>query len=177
LQAFDERGINSGSPSQERRMSVTVEERKKEFLTALDETRAHSEAALAGIDSDRMIYPESGWRVKDLIAHIAAWEAEVVNSLYAYGRGKEYSILGFTTDEAYNAVISERNRNTPIDDIRAQWTIARFRLKAAIQAISSERFDGLVMCPWKKYSGIDGIVRDMVNHENEHIHDILAKGN
>lgn len=141
----------------------------------LDESRAKTRAALENINPEKVIYAASGWRVKDILAHLMAWELEVSTSIRAYTDGKQYTIPGFTTDDAYNEVLFERYKQTPITQIRANWDAVRAGMVSAIRAIPAERFDGQIMCPWKKYSKIDGIVRDMVNHEAEHLHDILNK--
>ena len=141
----------------------------------LDESRAKTRSALEGVDSEKVIYAESGWRVKDILAHLTAWEVEVTTSIRAYNEYKEYTIPDFTSDDDYNEMIFRRYYYTPVAQTLADWEAVRAGLISAIRAIPPERFDGQIMCPWKKYSAIDGIVRDMVNHEAEHLHDILNK--
>ena len=149
--------------------------RKRQLLQQMDETRASTEVALSGIDRFCVIYAESGWRVKDLMAHLAAWENQVATSIEAYSGGAKYTIPDFTTDDVYNEWVFQQNWDTPIKQIQANWSGARERLKRAIDSIPDERFDGQIMCPWKLYSAIDGIVSDMINHEAEHLHDILTR--
>lgn len=141
----------------------------------LDESRDKTRLALDGMDGEKIIYAESGWRLKDIIAHLTAWELEVTTSIRAYNEGKEYTIADFTSDDAYNAVIFQRYHETPFAQTEADWGAVRAGLISAMRAIPAGRFDGQIMCPWKLYSAIDGIVRDMVNHEADHLKDILNK--
>jgi hypothetical protein len=159
----------------ERLMTVEIEDRKIQLLQALEDARARNVAAIESIDPELVIYGESGWRVKDLVAHVAVWENEVVTSIEAYNEQREYSIPGFTSDDDYNAEAFRQHRALPNEQVEAMWEAARERFENAIRAIPDDRFDGQIMCPWKKYSGIDGLVRDMVHHEAHHINDILSK--
>jgi len=155
-------------------MTTRVDEQKETFRRMLAESRAKFEAALRDMDPQQVVYAESGWRVKDIIAHITAWELEVTTSLRAYNEGREYTIPGYTTDDAYNADIFRQYQHRPMEQLRADWGAVRAGMVAAIRAIPATRFEGQIMCPWNKYSAIDGIVRDMVNHEAEHLDDILS---
>jgi hypothetical protein len=146
---------------------------KDDLRRKLDDSREKTRAALSGIDPQKVVYADTGWRVKDLIGHLLAWELEVTTSLRAYAAGKEYVIPGFTNDEVYNASVYERYRDVPFDQLRADWEAVRAGMISAIRAIPPERLDGQIMCPWKLYSDLNGIVRDMINHEAEHLQAIL----
>jgi hypothetical protein len=154
---------------------MDIDQHKAQLIKQLDDSRASTVEALNDVDPQQVVYTEAGWRVKDIIAHLTAWEAEVVLSIQAYNRGGEYAIPGYVSDDAYNEVMFRRYQNDSTTQIWADWEFARSKFKAAIQALPPERFDGQIMCPWKKTSGIDGIVRDMINHEAEHLHDIINR--
>ena len=51
------------------------------LLGLLDETRIETRAALGRLADNPVVYPDSGWRVKDVLAHVAAWEDEAARSL------------------------------------------------------------------------------------------------
>lgn len=151
-----------------------VDREKSDFIRRLDESRSATKSSLKGVDPEQLIYAESGWRVKDLIAHLTTWEREVITSLKAFRDGAEYRIPDFISDDLYNEQIFRRYQNTSTDQIYADWDTIRSEFKSAIQAVPAERFNGQVMCPWGLYSGILGIVNDMIGHEAEHLHDIQA---
>jgi hypothetical protein len=154
-------------------MNANVESEKKHFWRMLDESRQKTLAALQGVDPRLMVYPEGGWRVQDVIAHLTAWEMEVATSLRAHATGKSYAIVGFTDDDSYNDQVFRRTKDAPKEQIYADWDAIRAAFKTAIRSIPSARFDKLILCPWNKKSTIDGIVKDMINHEAEHLQDIL----
>jgi hypothetical protein len=148
---------------------------KEDLRRVLDDSREKTRLALKGMDGEKVIYAESGWRLKDIIAHLMAWELEVTTSIRAYNDGKEYTIPNFTSDDDFNETLFERYYAAPFAQIQADWGGARAGLISAMWAIPEARFGGQIMCPWKLYSPIGGIVRDMVNHEAEHLKDILNK--
>ncbi len=148
---------------------------KQDLRRMLDDSREKTRLALTGIDGDKIIYAESGWRLKDIIAHLMAWELEVTTSIRAYNGGREYTIPDFTSDDDFNETLFKRYYESPFAQLQADWGAVRAGLISAMWAIPEARFDGQIMCPWKLYSAIDGIVRDMVNHEAEHLKDILNK--
>jgi len=152
-----------------------IDEQKANFRRLLDESRAETEVVLMGADPDQVIYAESGWRVKDIIAHLTAWERAVMTSIRAYHDGAAYTIPGYTTDHAYNEQIFQQYRDAPFQQLQLDWAATRAGLIAAMRALTDEQWEGEIMCPWKLTSRIDGIVRDMINHETEHRHDIRSK--
>ena len=48
-----------------------------------------------------------------LVAHIAAWEQEMLRSLQAYAQDGEYQILDFQGDDAFNADAYLQYRDEP----------------------------------------------------------------
>ncbi len=156
-------------------MTTSIDDQKDTFRQLFDDCRAETEAILMGADPQQIIYADGGWRVKDIIAHVTAWEREVMTSIRAYSDGAAYTIADYTTDHAYNDLVFRRDYDLTFQQIQMEWAAVRAGLTAAIRAIPNERWDGQIMCPWHLASTIDGIVRDMINHETEHRHDIRSK--
>jgi hypothetical protein len=154
-------------------VSTNIDDEKKRLSKWLDETREKTAAALKGIDPNLMIYADAGWRVKDIIAHLTAWEVEVTTSVRAYASGRSYSIFNYEDDDTYNKQAYLNSRDMPAGQIFGDWAAIRAGLKTAIRAIPPARFGGEIMCPWHETSTIEHIVKDMVNHEDEHLQDIL----
>ena len=156
-------------------MTPDVNDQKDNFRRLLEECRAETEAVLMGADPERVVYDESGWRVKDLIAHLTSWEREVITSIRAYNDNAIYSIADFSSDDSYNEKVFRRDYDVPFQQLQMDWTAVHARFISAILSIPAERWDGQIMCPWHLTSSIEGIVRDMINHEAGHRHDIRSK--
>lgn len=153
---------------------MTPEETRKHLFVRLDETRQQTVHRLKAVDPLRVIYPEMGWRVKDIIAHLTAWEVEVATSLRAYAGGKAYQIENFPGDDIYNDRMFRKYYDLSAEDIFDDWDAVRAGFKSSIRAIDPEYLDGQILCPWGKYSSLTGIVDDMIAHEQEHLQNILG---
>ena len=63
---------------------------KQALLEELDSARADLLSAIEGLDEEMMLRPgvEGIWSIKDVLAHVTAWESELVTALnQAQGRG------------------------------------------------------------------------------------------
>lgn len=82
------------------------------------------------------------WSVKDIVAHIAAWEAEAANRLEMITSGRESEIAYVEDDEVdeWNSRAVAERRTASWEEVLAELTEARERLLRAILALSEERF-------------------------------------
>lgn len=78
---------------------MDIDQHKAQLIKQLDDSRASTVEALNDVDPQQVVYTEAGWRVKDIIAHLTAWEAEVVLSIQAYNRGANmlFRVMSRTT--------------------------------------------------------------------------------
>ncbi len=147
-------------------------ELKIRLLGLLDDTRRGMLAALESASYDQVIYPESGWRVKDILGHITFWEEEAARSLRAYGQGESYTLPDYVDLETANSRDIEKRKDYSAGQIRADWLVARESLKAALATLSPDKLAGQMVCPWKALSTVERLIGDMANHEREHTEDI-----
>lgn len=157
-------------------MSTDNTELKTRLLDLLDDARRGMLAALESVSYDRVIYPKSGWRVKDILGHITFWEEEAARSLHAYGQGSSYILPDYTDLETSNMQDVEKRKNYSAGQIRADWLVARERLKAALATLPPDKLDGQMLCPWKALSTVERLIIDMVDHERDHTEDIRRAG-
>jgi hypothetical protein len=121
------------NPTKEKIMNDDVHEEanlpqnKEELLARIDEEWKLLEAVISGIGADRMLTPKfGGWSVKDILAHITAWERFMcLNYLQheaaheAFGLSpKEFESL---EEDGFNAIIYERNRDRVLKDVRSDF--------------------------------------------------------
>lgn len=152
--------------------------RKSELLDTLSATRAELLAALDGLTPDQMILPgvTGIWSVKDILAHLVAWEAEVVTALNQ----------------------AQQNRRMPsiiaIEDID-EWNEEQYYINSArsLEAILSDfegvhkmlcrmvtDFDERALTDGRRYPWMEGeplwllIEETVILHEQEHASEIRA---
>ena len=143
----------------------------KEKLTArLTETHHALQGLLEGVDLEILVYPDSGWRIRDILGHIAIWDWEIVKSLRAFLAGDKYIISDIEEDESeFNekGVIEQQALST--GQIVSDWKESRADLLAVINEIPADRFPGDLVYPWGDERGsISRLVEYFIEHDEEH---------
>jgi hypothetical protein len=102
---------------------------KSELLTVIKTERASLESALAKFaeaqKSETLL--ENGWRVEDLMAHIAAWERVGYDIVQAARDGeplKTYVSKVFESIDDFNAQAYEANKDKSLHEIEAKFQAA-----------------------------------------------------
>ena len=151
---------------------------KATLLKTLTETRAAWEALLAQIDEEQMQKPgvAGKWSVKDVIAHVASGESEIVPVL----RTLTGSDLWNLSDDERNEIEYQQNKDRPLNDIvneeRQTYTV----LLEVVQQLSDEDLNDPhyfknMPQEWKPWQLIAG---DSFKHYQDHmpsLRDWLAK--
>ena len=101
-------------------------------------------AALRQFDDSEMTAedPQTGWSIKDHLAHLAAWEAGVVEVLRY---GDRAAAMGLSENEWFelsmdqiNDVIYERNKGRSLNEVRAHLDQAHTGMVSAVSDLSDE---------------------------------------
>lgn len=134
---------------------------KSQFITTLKETREEWEALLAQIGEARM--EQSGatgkWSVKDVIAHVAWCEREMVPVMRSHVvAGSE---LWDLSDYERNEIVYQRNRDRSLHEVMSNEQQAYTNLFAAAQTLNEEdlndprRFKHMPQdwIPWQLFAG------------------------
>jgi len=103
---------------------------KAEMIRQEDEAWARFETVVESLSEEQALepgyYPDDGWSVKDLVAHIGSWMAEASNMLERIRFGT-YAPDTRDTDDL-NKQFYEANRDLPLDVVRAECQSARVRI-------------------------------------------------
>jgi|SRR5579884_3609587 hypothetical protein len=137
---------------------------------AREEMRAVADLSLA----NEVVYRDSGWQVRDVIAHVAAWEDEAARSLEAFLEGESYHIPGFVSDDVYNRQNRDRWANADVAEVWVAWEAARARLKDALGRFDVAAAAGELVAPWGARGTVHMVIREMAQHEREHAADVRA---
>ena len=100
---------------------------KQALLDNIHAGRQRLETTLARVDAGQMVQPgaEGVWSVKDILAHIAYWEEELIGWLETAQRGEVPADLaaGFTDEgvDRQNAAVYQQHRDRPLDEVLADF--------------------------------------------------------
>lgn len=146
---------------------------KIELLTALDESREHFLETIDDLPDSALL--ESGvndqWSIKDILAHLAMWEAELVKLLWQTKQGKTPNTAHFISDsvDELNAKWYQLNRERTLERIledfhgvrnqTIQW-VEDFSENDLLDTNSFDWLDGTPLWQW--------IANDSYEHEGEH---------
>jgi hypothetical protein len=141
---------------------------KNRLLDRLSEAHHAVEATLDNVHLETPVHNDTGWRVRDILGHIATWDREAARSLRAYRAGSEYIIPDFDEDEYNHRAVSEQ-RKLSVGQILEEFEGAYNELRTAIQEMPDDRFPGDLLYPWGDERGdIATLVEYMIEHADEH---------
>ncbi len=152
---------------------MALEERRR-LVELLTQTHTTTDALLDGINLELRVYPDSGWRIRDILGHIATWDREVAKSLIAFRNGEEYAIPDHDED-AFNAqdILSQQGLSS--EAVYDEWEQSRVVFKEAVLQIPLEFYPGDLLYPWGDERGtIAHLVETMVEHDGEHRDEIAT---
>ena len=151
-------------------------EEKKRLIDRLTEAHHALHRMLDEVDLEIPVYKDSGWRVRDIVGHVATWDREVATSLRAYQEGAEYIIPDLDEEEVdYNKKAVQEQRKLSVEQLLGEFQQAHDEFRNAIQDIPEDRFPGDLLYPWGEERGdITTLVEYMIDHAVEH-RDEIAK--
>ncbi len=143
-----------------RRLLGRLELERKQLLRNIEYCRIR--------DIERPFIAE--WSLKDIVGHLASWEAEVVTALRELREGKRPGLLSFdsATIDDWNHDHVERKRDLDFSSVLQQLRNGRLRLLEEIANVTDEELtsDGTVS---------NRLILSVIDHERAHWHEIAAK--
>ncbi len=147
---------------------------KRELLEEVRASRAELLAALEGLSDDVLMRPgvEGIWSIKDILAHLVAWEAELVTALSRrlsprYKDAPE--ILNIEDIDEWNAEQYHLNARKPVSIIMADFHGVHKHLLGAIEKLDEKLLDDPLRFEWMEGEPLAYLVLESaVWHEREH---------
>ena len=151
--------------------------RKTDLLRELKDARAALRAALDGLSGDELLRPGAVgiWSIKDTLAHITAWEAELVTALNQAQNGQAPSMMSIEDIDEWNEEQYHVSAGRPLEAILSD-------LEGVFKMVLSmvEDYDERDLTDGRRYPWMEGeplaylIEENAYLHEREHAEDILA---
>ena len=146
---------------------------KDEILDALEDERENLIDAIEGLSDEDML--ESGvvgdWSIKDILAHLSAWEAELVKLLWQARQGQPPSGIyasGVPVDEI-NVVWSQAARSRPLERVMDDFISVRKQTVRRVEPFLDTDLTDPQRWPWLNGHPLwEWIATDSFQHEAEH---------
>jgi uncharacterized protein (TIGR03083 family) len=147
--------------------------KKSEILSALEESREAFLDAIEGLTEEDLqqqgVIPE--WSVKDVLAHLTRWEAELVKLLWQAGRDQKPTTIHFArvdVDET-NARWFRESRSRPLERVLEDFHGVRAQTQRRVDDLPEEAFEDPAFYPWLEGEPLwKWVAGDSFNHEAEH---------
>ena len=148
---------------------------KSDLLASLETSRQNLLAAFNGLSDDELTQPGAtgDWSVKDVLAHIAAWEAELVTLLVReVKQGKKPKIVGISDArvEELNHEWYIENKDRPLDRVLADFHGVRKQLIRQVSEWDAKDLGDTQRYKWRAGKSLADYIADYANgHDQEHI--------
>src|SRR5579875_1664108 len=157
-------------------MATTIN--KARLLDEINGGYTTLQTALALLNQEQMTTPgvTGDWSLKDILAHLAAWQRYLLIHLQAAIRNEEPADKGFTGDgdtDTMNARFYEQNKVRPLDDVQADFRTTYRQVVDAVQALSDEDLFDPQRFAWMKGNALWVFVAgNTYEHYQEHLQSI-----
>jgi hypothetical protein len=122
----------------------------------------------------QVVYEAYGWRIKDIVAHVATWDAEALRSLHAFRRSVEYRIPNFAGTDDFNAYAATARMDEPFEQILADWDATIKWLRIIINAMTPENLAAEMTYPSGRRGNVGALLEEIIEHHAEHLDDVRA---
>ena len=158
-------------------MISTIEGSRRSLLNLLDQTRRETRSILSNLDPLRVVHTdERGWRVRDIVGHLAVWNEEAARSLIAYANRSEYTcISGSAKYYEYNGPAADERKEWTLDEVWAEYEASHEQLRKIVQAMPAHKWGGQLVFPWSERGTVEQLIKIMMNHEKIDHCDLVVK--
>ncbi len=146
---------------------------KKDLIQGLEKGRAEFLATIDGLSDGQMTEPgvAGEWSIKDILAHVSRWEAELIGLLFQTQQGRQPITAQFSAlpvDEL-NARWYKDSRDRPLERVLSDFHAVRQQTIKRVQSFSYKDLTDPRHYPWLGGKPLaEWITSDSVEHEAEH---------
>ncbi len=154
---------------------------KAQVLEAITSERNHLDSLIAPLSDAQLCQPglAGGWSVKDVLAHIAAWEKRCLDGIETGLRGGTpiWPEAGYTWQDTdrLNEETFQENKDRSLEDVQTESRKSYEQFLALVERLSDEDLNDPQRFPWTEGESILAFIADnSYNHYREHSEQIRA---
>ncbi len=141
------------------------------LLAEIDQVRTNMGNVVQEIDTKLMIYP--GWTIKEMIAHITAWEIVIHKALQAYMAGDPPYFLREQDFDIFNEQAVDFRASWSMEQVLQEWKDVREDLKKTIHKLKETDLTVEMVLPWGSERTVAELIEIIGEHEGEHMDDTI----
>jgi hypothetical protein len=146
---------------------------KQDLIEGLEKGRREFLTSIEGLTDEQMTEPgvAGAWSVKDILAHVSRWEAELISLLFQAQQGRQPVTDHFSAEpvDESNARWYKETKDRPLDRVLNDFRAVRQQTIKRVQAFSDKDLTDLKRFPWLGGDPLaEWITSDTVEHEAEH---------
>lgn len=148
-----------------------------ELLEKLDKNREQLLVAVEPLPDEALLEPGAmgDWSVADILAHLTAWESEMVTGLMRINQGKKPAkmIAAFEDVDGYNARRYQESKGRDLERIFDDLQGVRVQLEQWLEEFSERDLNDPQRYDWSQGITLAHIINEnSYGHEAEHLPDI-----
>ena len=151
---------------------------KEEIIQTLEDSRENFLDAIESLSEEEMEKPVfDQWSVKDILAHITMWEAELVKLLFQARQGIKPSTVHFSKEsvDKRNEKWYRQNKDRSLEQVLDDFHGVRNQTIRRVEAYSNKELNDPNRYTWQQGTPLwRWIASDSFVHENEHAAQIWA---
>ncbi len=132
---------------------------------------------ITGLDEARLTEPAmaNGWSVKDVLAHITAWEAELIRALVQIAGGQKPRLSAGPDYDKMNAEIYAEQKDRPLDLVLGDFRTILPQILRRLEPFTDGDLNNQNRYPWRKGRPLLNLVAETTYiHYGEHYPDLAA---
>ena len=141
------------------------------LLAEIDQVRTDMGKVVQEVDTKLMIYP--GWTIKEMIAHITAWEIVIDKAIQAYIAGDPPYFLREQDFDIFNEEAVAIRVSWSLEQVLKEWKDVREELKKTIQKLKETDLPVEMVLPWGSERTVAELIEIIGEHEGEHMKDTI----
>jgi len=141
------------------------------LLAEIDQVRTDMGNVVQEIETKLMIYP--GWTIKEMIAHITAWEIVIHKALQAYMAGDPPYFLREQDFDIFNEEAVDFRTSWSMAQVLQEWKDVREDLKKTIHKLKETDLPVEMVLPWGSERTVAELIEIIGEHEGEHMEDTI----
>ena len=149
---------------------------KRDLVAGLDRRRAEARALVESLPPDLKIYVDSDWRLRDLIIHLTALEADMIQALQKAIAGVAFQVdlRGRATVAALYELRRQERAGESWQQVLDEWQRVRKQLRGLVLVFPADRMETRFSTPFFQDFNLFEAVQACNTHESGHLAEIRA---